>query len=221
MSGAWDKILKQSPFSGRRQTEVRPDAAEVETALRECEQKGVTDRDSGRVAAYAWYSGIENDRVLKLVRAADAGKVLLRELSCYKLPGERKRLELIAPLVHRGSTFNLAQSLGNPEIGCAVAMMTVVEAADFSALVSHLDSPEDELGLICLFLLVTFVPPASRAALVKKLSAAAGDFFQESLIALACGWIDEAVLREGLPIDAVLSEIESSGANKVAVVGAM
>jgi hypothetical protein len=103
----------------------------------------------------------------------------------------------------------------------AVAVMTVVEAADFIALVSSLDSPDDELGLICLFLLVTFVPAASRLALVKKLASSSGDFFEEILIALACGWIDDAALLEGQPIDAVLSEIESSGANRVAVVGAM
>jgi len=221
MSEAWKRIVSQSPFSGQRQAQARPDTAEVEMALLECEQKGVTDRDSGRVVAYAWYSGFENDRVLKLVRAAGARNVLLRELSCYKLEGERKVSELIALLVHRGSTFNLAQCLDNPAIGWAVAVMTVVEAADFGALVSSLDSPEDELGLICLFLLLTFVPPASRVALVKKLAAVSGDFFEEILIALACGWIEDAVLLEGQPIDAVLSEIESSGANRVAVVGAM
>jgi hypothetical protein len=87
--------LGQSPFSGQRQAKARPDAAEVETALQKCEQKGVTDRDSGRVAAYARYSGIENDRVLKLVRAADARNMLLRELSCYKLQGERKPSDLM------------------------------------------------------------------------------------------------------------------------------
>ncbi|SRR6266404_142983 len=221
MSEGWNRVLRQSPFSGQRQAEPRPDPAEVEKALQECEDKGVTDRDSGRVAAYAWYSGIENDRVLKLVRAAGARNVLLRELSCYKVQGERKASELIVLMVHRGSTFNLAQCLGNPAIGWAVAVMTVVEAADFSGLVSSIDSPEDELGLICLFLLVTFVPPASRVALVKKLAAVSGDFFQEILIALACGWIEDAVLLEGQPIDAVLSEIESSGTNRVTVVGAI
>jgi len=144
MSEGWNRILRQSPFSGQRQAEPRPDTAEVETALQECEDKGVTDRDSGRVAAYAWYSGIENDRVLKVVRAAGARNVLLRELSCYKVQGERKASELIALMVHRGSTFNLAQCLGNPAIGWAVAVMNVVEAADFSGLVSSIDSPQGD-----------------------------------------------------------------------------
>src|ERR1700735_98337 len=98
MSDAREKILRQEPFSGVRSSVVRPDPAEVETALHECEISGVNDRDSGRVVAYAWYCGVENDRVLAAIRTAGARKILLRELSAHERRSERNDADLIALL---------------------------------------------------------------------------------------------------------------------------
>lgn len=220
MSDAREKILRQLPFSGQRPTEALPDQSEVETALRECEASGVSDRDSGRVIAYAWYSGLDNDRVLSLVRAVGAKTFLLRELSCYKAQGERQGTELVSMLTHRGSPYNLAQTLGDPRLGWATAVISLVEAADFSALISSLDSPQDNVHLICLYLLVTFVPPASRLPLTKKLASMPDGFFHGVLIALVCRWIEDAVVFEENSIDAIVPEIEASANCRVVVIGA-
>jgi len=220
MSDAREKILRQLPFSGQRPTEALPDQSEVETALRECEASGVSDRDSGRVVAYAWYSGLDNDRVLSLVRAVGAKTFLLRELSCYKAQGERQGTELVSMLTHRGSPYNLAQTLGDPRLGWATAVISLVEAADFSALISSLDSPQDNAHLICLYLLVTFVPPASRLPLTKKLASMLDVFFHGVLIALVCRWIEDAVVFEENSIDAIVPEIEAAANCRVVVIGA-
>lgn len=219
MSDAREKILRQLPFSGQRPTEALPDQAEVETALRECEASGAKDRDSGRVIAYAWYSGLDNDRVLRLVRAVGAGTFLLRELSCYKAQGIRQGSELASMLTHRGSPYNLAQTLGDPRLGWATAVISLVEGAEFEVLISSLDSPEDDAHLICLYLLVTFVPPASRLPLTKKLASMSDGFFHGVLIALVCRWIEDAVVFEENPIDAIVSEIEAAVNCRVVVIG--
>lgn len=220
MSDARDKILRQLPFSGQRPTEAPPDQSEVETALRECEASGVSDRDSGRVVAYAWYSGLDNDRVLGLVRATGARTLLLRELSCYKAQGQRQGTELVSMLTHRGSPYNLAQSLGDPHLGWATAVISLVEAAEFSTLISSLDSPEDNAHLICLYLLVTFVLPPSRLPLTKKLASMSDVFFQAVLIALVCRWIEDAVVFEENSIDVIVPEIEGSANCRVVIIGA-
>jgi hypothetical protein len=221
MSEAKEKILRQQPFSGLRSSVVRPDPAEVETALHECEISGVNDRDSGRVAAYAWYCGVDNDRVLAAIRTAGARKVLLHELSTHERRGERNDADLIALLMLRGSHSQLAQNLGDPGLGWAVAVISAVEVADFGALISSLDSPEDALRLISLYLLVTIVPAEARLSLTKKLMGISDKFFQDILIALVCRWLEDAVAFEGNPIETILAEIEASFACRVVVIGAM
>jgi hypothetical protein len=220
MSEAREKILRQLPFSGQRPTEALPDQSEVETALRECEANGIKDRDSGRVVAYAWYSGLDNDRVLCLVRAVGAKTLLLRELSCYTAQGERQSTELVSMLTHRGSPYNLAQTLGDPRLGWATAVISLVEAAEFDELISSLDSPQDNAHLICLYLLVTFVPPASRLPLTKKLVSMSDSFYHGVLIALVCRWVEDAVAFEENPIDAIVPEIEAAANCRIVVIGA-
>ena len=78
-----DTILSQGPFSGTRPTAPRPEADDIVTALAEVQRRGLSDRDSARIAAYAWYSGVDSDAVLELFRRYGTQRILRRELKSH------------------------------------------------------------------------------------------------------------------------------------------
>jgi len=76
VKAACDKILSQTPFSGVPPTAPRPEPEEIATALAELQRRGISDRDSARIAAYAWYSGVDSTGVLDLFRSYGTLRIL-------------------------------------------------------------------------------------------------------------------------------------------------
>jgi hypothetical protein len=216
-----ETLLRQQPFSRKPPGERLPEPADVEAALRECELSGLRDVDSGRVVAYAWYHGVQNDTVLDLIRKSGAETVLLRELSGHKARDRSNDAQLITSLMHRGNFGDLANALGDSDAGWALAVISAVEIADFGTLISSLNAPEDVMQLIPLHFLTTLVPPAFRLPLTKKFLAVSDTFSRDVFIALLCRWSEDAVLYEDRSIETMVSEIEALPTHRVIVVGAL
>ena len=221
MSKVQESILNQQPFSRRRPGEVVPEPAEVEEALNECGRRGLRDLASGRVAAYAWYQGVQNDTVLHLFRTTGAQSVLLRELSAHKARDRTNDAQLVASLEHRGIPSELARALGDPDAGWALAVVSAVELADFEALISSVGAQEDVMQLIPLYFFVTIVPFTFRLSLTKKFLSLSDAFFRDVFISLLCRWSEDAVALEDHPITAIISEIEGSPTHRVIAIGAL
>lgn len=218
-----NKILSQSPFSGTRSTVPRPEPNDIEGALAEIQRSGIGDRESARIAAYAWYSGIDSDRVLELFRRYGTARILLRELKSHAHVAPQM------PKVSSGRFFGhlteltLAKELGIPELGWAMAILVVAAEADFDAVVGSLDPQHDPIRIASYFLVARpFIPSREWQAVIQKLLALNDDLSREIAIALMSRWIDLTVAQGGVEeVNKLFDELEKCGNQGSVILGAL
>jgi hypothetical protein len=121
-----ETILNQQPYSGVRPSVPAPSPEEISFALEAViAGGGVTDRDSARIAAFAWYHGIESQTVLGLFRTCGTRQIVQQELGSYR--GRLAGLPAKIPnrAFRRLNGLSLANELGVPDLGWAIAVLTV------------------------------------------------------------------------------------------------
>jgi hypothetical protein len=215
-------LLRQCPYSGVVSTVPRPEPDEIEAALEDIQKTGISDRDSARVAAFAWYSGVDSTKVLKLFRSRGTLRILQDELNSYK--------HYIAQMpdlsTGRGirylTEFSLAKELGAPELGWAVAVLSVAAEAEFGAIIKSLGPQDDPVRIASYFIAAQpFIALRERRPLIEKLLSLEDSLSQEVAITLLSQWVDDAVMRGDLQLDEVLQEVEKSKDRGAVILGAL
>lgn len=216
-------ILEQSPFSRSLPTVERPKPEDVATALAEVRRKGISDRDSARIAAYAWYSGAESDSVLALFRNRGVARIIKDELS--SLP--ETTLEIKIPqnsfAFRHFSEIQLAKELGIPELGWTVAILTAAAEADFDAVTECLDVKRDPNRVVSYFLVARpFLPPPRWQRLIQKFLALGDPLSREIVIELLSRWIEVTVSQGGVElVITILGDIASDQTVGPVILGAL
>jgi len=206
------KILNQQPYSGVRPFVPAPEPEEISAALADVVASGgVTDLDSARVAAFAWYHGIESQTVLDLFRTRGTLKILQQELGSHNERHADLPEKIPSRAFRRLGSFMLAKELGVPELGWAIAVLTVAEAADLGAIVECL-GPQDDPSRIASYFIATprFIPPQERRLLMAKLLMLGDPISMEVAIALFSWWIEVGVERGDMEMGGVFAEIEQN-----------
>jgi hypothetical protein len=219
----WARILDQRPYSGIRPTLPLPEPEEIFAALAEVVAKGgITDRDSARIAAFAWYHGIESQTVLDLFRARGTRQILQQELSSHREHVVNRSEKIHSHAFRRISDFSLAKELGVPELGWAVAVLIVAAEADFPALVESL-GPQDDPSRIASYFIATprFIAPQERRILMAKLLTLGDPTSLEVAIALFSWWLEAAVERREIEIEDVFEEIAQNAFAGAVLLGAV
>lgn len=203
-------ILNQLPYSGALPSVPAPSPSEISGAVEEViAGGGITGRDTARIVAFAWYHGIESEAVLGLFRTRGTRQILQEELGSYR--GRRADFPEKIPnrAFRRLSSFMLAKELGMPDLGWAIAVLTVAEAADFGAIVGSL-APEDDPVRIASYFIATprFIPPQDRRTLIAKLLTLGDPISLEVAIAVFSWWIEAGVERGDMDLKGVFTEIK-------------
>jgi hypothetical protein len=216
------KILAQRPFARQFGTMPQPERAEVDAALAGVEDVGIVDLNSGRIAAYAWYSGIKSESVLALFRSAGTAAALKRELKTHAARAFDLPRQLVSGIAHRSSEFSLTADLDDPELGWAVAILAVASEADSDAIIGVLNPEDDPSRIASLYLLARpYIPASSRCPLIRKLLLMGDDLSQEIAIALISRWIEDEIHFGNQSLADVLREVENIDGQRVVVFGAL
>jgi hypothetical protein len=218
-----NKILGQCPFGGTRPTVPRPEPEEIAMALAEVQRKGISDRERARIAAYAWYSGVDSDNVLELFRRYGTSRILQRELK------SRAGLASQMPKWNTGrasrylTDISLAKELGIPDLGWTVAVLSVAAEADFDAVVECLEPQHDPIRIASYFLVARpFLPPREWRSVIRKLIALDDELSREIVIELLSGWIELTVTQGGVEeVTKLLDELGTSKSQGPVILGAL
>jgi hypothetical protein len=216
-------ILNQLPYSGVLPSVPAPSPEEISAALQEVlADRGVTDRDSARIAAFAWYHGIESEAVLGLFRTRGTRHILQQELGSYRDRRFDPPENIPNRAFRRLSGFMLARELGMPELGWAIAVLTVAEAADLGAIVESLAPEYDPLRIASYFIAAPrFVPPHERRTLIAKLLTLGDPISLEAAIAIFSWWIEAGVERGDMDLKGVFAEIEQNALGGAVLLGSV
>jgi hypothetical protein len=223
VKAACDKILSQTPFSGMPPTAPRPEPEEISTALAELQRRGISDRDSARIAAYAWYSGVDSTGVLDLFRSYGTLRILRLELESHAhLASQMPKLPTGRIFRHL-TELSLATELGIPELGWSVAILTVAAEADFDAILQTLEPQHDPIRIATYFLAAQpFIPPQEWQPVIQKLLILDDDLSREIVIELLSRWIELTVTQGGIEgINTLLGELDKSGSQGPIILGAL
>ena len=122
-------ILNQTPCSGSAPTLPAPDHEEIAAVFEDMiASGGINNLETARVAAFAWYNGVEKDAVLEAFRLSGTAEILRTELAVHQQPA------IEAPYVSMGQRFPrqisylLARELKRPDLGWALVVLTVAAA---------------------------------------------------------------------------------------------
>jgi hypothetical protein len=215
-------VLNQLPYSGVRPAVPAPSPEEISAALEEViAAGGVTDRDSARIAAFAWYHGIGSEAVLSLFRTRGTKQILQQELGSYR--DRRSDLpEILNRAFRRLSGFMPARELDMPELGWAIAVLTVAEVADLGAIVESLAPEYDPLRIASYFIATPrFVPPHERRTLIARLLTLGDPISLEAAIAIFSWWIEVGVERGDVDLKGVFAEIEQNALGGAVLLGSV
>jgi hypothetical protein len=215
-------VLNQLPYSGVRPAVPAPSPEEISAALEEViAAGGVTDRDSARIAAFAWYHGIGSEAVLGLFRTRGTKQILQQELGSYR--DRRSDLpEILNRAFRRLSGFMPARELDMPELGWAIAVLTVAEVADLGAIVESLAPEYDPLRIASYFIATPrFVPPHERRTLIARLLTLGDPISLEAAIAIFSWWIEVGVERGDVDLKGVFAEIEQNALGGAVLLGSV
>jgi hypothetical protein len=215
-------VLNQLPYSGVRPSVPAPSPEEISAALEEViAAGGVTDRDSARIAAFAWYHGIGSEAVLSLFRTRGTKQILQQELGSYR--DRRSDLpEILNRAFRRLSGFMPARELDMPELGWAIAVLTVAEVADLGAIVESLAPEYDPLRIASYFIATPrFVPPHERRTLIARLLTLGDPISLEAAIAIFSWWIEVGVERGDVDLKGVFAEIEQNALGGAVLLGSV
>ena len=108
------KLLNQHPYGGMVSTVPRPEPDEIEAALEEIRTGGISDRDSARIAAFAWYSGVDSTGVLKLFRSRGTARILQGELNSYKHYTAQMRDLSTGGVIRQANRVLAGEGIGHP-----------------------------------------------------------------------------------------------------------
>jgi hypothetical protein len=217
------KILSQTPFSGVRPTTPRPEPEEIAAALAEVQRRGISDGDNARIAAYAWYSGVDSTGVLDLFRGYGTSRILRHELKSHAhLASQMPKLPTGRIFGHL-TELSLATELGIPELGWAVAILTVAAEADFDAILQTLEPQHDPIRIASYFLAAQpFIPPREWQPVIQTLLTLDDDLSREIVIELLSRWIELTVTQGVMEdVNTIVGELEKSVSQGPVILGAL
>lgn len=217
------KILGQSPFSGTRRTVEAPTTEEVQAALTEVQRKGISDSDSARIAAFAWYSGVQSDSVLSLFRNRGVARVIKDELSLLPKAAEKVAIPHNSFAFRHFSEHNLSKVLGIPELGWVVAILSVATEADFDAVLDCLKTKRDHHRIVSYFLVAQPVlPPPKWQKTIQEFLSMGDELSREVIIELLTRWMEITVSQGGVErVIAILADLEKNRTLGPVILGAL
>jgi hypothetical protein len=192
---------------------------EIAAALAEVQRRGISDRDSARIAAYAWYSGVDSNGVLDLFRSYGTSRILRRELKCHaRHASQMPKLPAGRILAHLTELL-----LAIPEMGWAVAVLMVAAEADFDAILQALEPQHDPIRITSYFLAAQpFIPSREWQRVIQRLLPLDDDLSREIVIELLSRWIELTITQGGAEeTNRLLGEIERSGSQGPVILGAL
>jgi hypothetical protein len=216
-------ILEQSPFNRSRPTVEHPKPEDIAAALAEVRRKGISDRESARIAAYAWYNGVESDSVLALFRSRGVTRIIKDELSSL----QKTTLKITIPhnsfAFRHFSELELAKELGLPELGWTVAILSAAAEADFDAVLECLDMKSDPNRIVSFFLVARpFLPPPRWQRTIQKFLALGDELSREVVIELLSRWIEITVSQGGVErVITILDDLEVDQTLGPVILGAL
>jgi hypothetical protein len=215
------KILNQQPYNRVDPFASALEPQEISAALAEViAAGGVTDRDSARIAAFAWYYGVESQTVVDLFRKRGTRQILQEELGSYLGRPTNLPQKISSPAFRRNVW--LGKKLSVPGSGWAVTVLMVAEAADLGAIIESL-GPQDDPSRIASYFIATprFIPSRERRPLIAKLLTWSDPISLEVAIALFTWWLEVAVERGDMNIEGVFAELEQNASAGAVLLGSV
>jgi hypothetical protein len=216
-------VLEQRPYSGLAHLSPHIENGKISEALREIVTAGgINNRDDARVAAFAWYHGIEQETVLELFRARGVATVLREELGTHE-PLAENAAGIVRLLTRsRLGTFNLVRDSKRPDWGWAIAILAVAETADFHAMTECVDPAYDPSRLSSVYLgTLFFIPGGERGRRLSKLLELGDPISIEVAIALLLWWVQVGVERGDMDINDAFSAVEENAEGGAVLLGAV
>jgi hypothetical protein len=216
-------VLEQRPYSGLAHLSPQIENRQILEALQEIVTTGgINNRDDARVAAFAWYHGVERETVLELFRAKGVVTVLQEELGAHE-PLTENGVGIVRGLtLRRLGTFNLARDLKHPDWGWAIAILAVAETADFHAITECVDPAYDPSRLTSLYLgTLFFIPGSERGGILSKLLGLGDPISIEVAVALLLWWVEMGVKRGDMEINDAFSAVEENAKCGAVLLGAV
>jgi hypothetical protein len=202
-------ILSQRPFSGQLSAGAVPEPEDVLLQLAEVVAGGgIKDIETARIAAYAWYSGIDSDAVLSLFRERGVSDILRSELASHA-PMTSSTASLIDwRSFERLSSHCLAKELEQPTLGWAIAVLEVAAQADFGALKEVLAPGHDPSRIATLFVATPrYVPGEERKELLSTLLRLGDPVAIEAATALFIWWITMGIEQEDMDLQGAFDAV--------------
>lgn len=216
-------ILRQSPFSRSRPAFERPKPEEIAAAIAAVRRKGIFDRESARVASYAWYNGVESESVLALFRSRGVARIVKDELSSLSKTARRITIPHNSFAFRHLSELELAEELGVPELGWTLAILGAAAEADFDAVLQCLNMNSDPHRVVSFFLVTRpFLPPPRWQRTIQLFLAMGDELSREIVIELLLRWIEITVSQGGVErVITILGDLELDQTLGPVILGAL
>jgi len=216
-------ILNQTPCSGTAPTVPAPQHEEIIAIFEDMiASGGIKDLDTARIAAFAWYNGIEKDAVLEGFRLRGTADILRAELAVHLEPALEVPYVSSGQRFPRHSPFMLARELNRPDLGWALVVLTVAAHADFDAIIDCLPPRVDPSRIATLYLTASpFVAPDYQFKLMKSLLALDDALATDVATDLMRMWIEFSVTGYELNPEGAFAAIETHPVAGAMILGAI
>ena len=217
------KILNQTPCSGTAPTIPAPKQEEVVAVFEDMiASGGIKDLETARIAAFAWYRGVEQDAVLGAFRLRGTTKILRVELAVHQQPAIEVPHISTGQRFPRQSSFMLAGELNRPDLGWALVVLTVAMHADLDAILDCLPPSVDPSRIATLYLATwPFIAPEDQYQVMKRLLALDEPLAADVAAGLMQIWIEFGVSRPGHSTEGAFVALEEHPAAGAMILGSI
>jgi hypothetical protein len=216
-------ILNQTPCSGSAPTTPTPQHEEIAAVFEDMiASGGIKDLETARIAAFAWYSGVEKDAVLEAFRLRGTSEILRAELAVHQQPAIEVPYVSTGQRFPRQSSFMLARELKRPDLGWALVVLTVAVHADLYAILDCLPPDVDPSRIATLYLATwPFIAPEDQYKVMKRLLALDDPLAADVAASLMQIWIEFGVSNPGQSPEGAFVAIEEHPATGAMILGSI
>jgi hypothetical protein len=216
-------ILNQTPCSGSAPTLPAPEHEEIAAVFEDMiASGGINNLETARVAAFAWYNGVEKDAVLEAFRLSGTAEILRTELAVHQQPAIEAPYVSMGQRFPRQSSYLLARELKRPDLGWALVVLTVAVHADIDAILDCLAPAVDPSRIATLYLSTwPFIAPEDQYKVMKSLLALDDALATDVATDLMQIWIEFGVSRPGNTPEGAFAAIEEYPAAGAMILGAI
>lgn len=217
------KILDQTPCSGRAPTLPTPTHEEILEVFEDMVASGgIKSLETARIAAFAWYNGVQNDAVLEAFRLGGTAKIVRTELAVHQKPAVEVPYVSTGQRSSRQSSFLLARELNRPDLGWALVVLTVAIHADLNAVLESLSPVVDPSRIATLYLSTwPFIAPEDQYRVMKSLLILDDSLATDVATDLLRIWIEFGVDRPGCLPEGVFAALEEYPASGAMILGSI